>query len=56
VTDLAVVADDGTTGTTVHFRPDSALIGNVRPSPEVVYDLAASVGPNLAIQLKRPQR
>ena len=55
VTDLAALADDGTTGTTVHFRPDPALVSDVHPDPEVAQDLAASLSPNLAIQVKAPR-
>lgn len=53
VTDLAALADDGTTGTTVHFRPDPALVSDVPPDPEVAQDLAASLSPNLAVQVRR---
>ena len=55
VTDLTEVPDDGTTGTTVQFLPDPALIGDVQPSPDVVYDLAASFGPHLEVEIERPQ-
>lgn len=55
VTDLTDVTGDGTTGTTVHFLPDPALIGNVQPSPDVVYDLAASFGPHIEVEVKGSQ-
>jgi hypothetical protein len=42
VTDLAAIVDDGTTGTTVHFRPDGALRAGGGLTADELVRLAAS--------------
>lgn len=55
VTDLVAVADDGTSGTAVHFQPDRALVGDVQLRPEVVANLATCFGPTLTLRLETPE-
>jgi DNA gyrase subunit B len=42
VTDLVPIAGDGTTGTTIHFRPDQTLRGAAALSANELAPLAAS--------------
>ena len=53
MTDRTKVPDDGTTGTTVHFHPDPALIPGGLPSPGQLDGLVAAWSPNLAVEIHR---
>ncbi len=49
ITDLIPVAGDGTTGTTVHFKPDPALVAPQEVSTATLREIAASYSPHLAV-------
>lgn len=51
VAELTEVPDEGTTGTTVHFQPDPALVDAVQASADLIHSLPASFGPHLAVEL-----
>jgi topoisomerase IV subunit B len=51
VSSLTPVPDDGTTGTTVHFRPDQALIPSTRVSASELRRLAARFSPALILEI-----
>lgn len=50
-TDLKPIPQDGTTGTTVHFLPDAALVSNVQTSGETLRRWAAALSPHLRIEV-----
>jgi topoisomerase IV subunit B len=56
VTSLTPIRGDGTTGTTVRFLPDAALVPGV-PVPVAELDpIADAFGPHLAIEVSPPQQ
>lgn len=50
-TDLVRVADDGTTGTTVHFAPDTDLVADLPPLSDPAWNLIHGFGPHLLVEL-----
>jgi DNA gyrase subunit B len=51
VTGLTPIAGDGTTGTSVRFRPDAALVREVQIPVSKLRRLTPAVGPSLAVEI-----
>lgn len=52
ITDLTPIPDDGRTGTTVHFLPDSALVSDTQTMARELRQLTALFGPHLSVEVR----
>jgi hypothetical protein len=53
VTDLTPVTDDDTTGTVVHFAPDTNFVAGLPPNSDPAWRLIEEFRPHLLVELTR---